>query len=147
MEDILNVFGINWKLLLIQSINFGILLLVLYKFLYKPLFNIIEKRKEKIEKGVKDAEAAEEHLQNAQKEKEAILSKAAKDAEEVYANAKKSADRIKEEMLVDADHKKEEIIQKAKEQGENEKRSIIEKSKEEIARAAVLSAEKILREK
>jgi len=62
MEEIAKVFGLDWKLLIIQAVNFGVLLLVLWYFLYKPVLKMLDERRGKIQKGVEDAENAEIRL-------------------------------------------------------------------------------------
>jgi F0F1-type ATP synthase membrane subunit b/b' len=45
MGDLFAAFGINWKLLVIQAVNFGVLLLALWYFLYTPVLTMIDERK------------------------------------------------------------------------------------------------------
>jgi F-type H+-transporting ATPase subunit b len=45
MEEITKVFGIDWRLFIIQAINFGLVVFLLSKFLYKPILNVIEERR------------------------------------------------------------------------------------------------------
>ncbi len=52
MEDLISKLGIEWKLLLAQIVNFVILFLVLKKFLYKPLLNFMNNRRQKIADGL-----------------------------------------------------------------------------------------------
>ena len=59
MAELFAAFGIDWKLLLAQSVNFLIVFGGLTYFLYKPLMRALAAREEKIAKGVKDAEEAE----------------------------------------------------------------------------------------
>src|SRR3989344_5401181 len=68
MSDLFAAFGVNWKLLLIQAVNFGLLLAALSYFLYKPILKIIDERRHKIAEGVRTAEAAAERLEEAEKE-------------------------------------------------------------------------------
>ena len=56
MEAIIEVFGLDTKLLFIQAVNFALLLIILWWFLYRPLARIVGERQQVIEKGVKDAE-------------------------------------------------------------------------------------------
>lgn len=58
--------GLDYKILLLQSFNFLILFLVVYKFFSKPLFNILNKRKQEIE-------AAQNQLDKAKKIAKKIL--------------------------------------------------------------------------
>ena len=47
MGQVLAAFGIDWRLLLINSINFGLLLLALWYFLYGPLMKMLEEAPQK----------------------------------------------------------------------------------------------------
>mgnify|MGYP001588456271 CR=1 FL=1 len=60
--ELISKLGIDWKLLVAQIVNFFILLFVLYKFAYKPVLEMLEKRSKTIEKGIHDAKASEERL-------------------------------------------------------------------------------------
>ena len=68
MEQILGTFGIDWRLLLINAVNFGIVLLVLWRFLYTPVMKMLEERRQRVAQGVEDARAA-----GAAKERELLL--------------------------------------------------------------------------
>ena len=70
MEEIVKVFGIRWELVVIQAVNFGLLLLILWWFLYRPLVAIMAKRQQVIEQGVRDAEVAKERLEAVAGERE-----------------------------------------------------------------------------
>ena len=65
MEQLFEAFGIDWKLLLAQAVNFGVLFVALTYFLYKPVLKTLDERKQKVAKGVTDAEAAEKMLAEA----------------------------------------------------------------------------------
>jgi len=91
MNELLTTFGINWKLLLAQGFNFGILLVALWWFLYRPVLDMLSKRQSVIEKGVHDARAAEEQLKKAGEEAGTVVSKASQDAEEIIAVARTRA--------------------------------------------------------
>ena len=68
MEQVLHVFGIDWKLLLINAANFGLLLAALTYFFYKPMMRMLDLRRDKIAHGVEAAQKAEAEL------KEKVLS-------------------------------------------------------------------------
>jgi len=53
----IGAFGLNGKIFVAQLVNFGLVLLVLWRFAYRPIVNMLEARSEKIEKSVKEAEA------------------------------------------------------------------------------------------
>ena len=147
MEEIAKVFGLDWKLLLIQIVNFGVLLLVLWYFLYTPVLKMLDSRRDKIEKGVKDAERANERLQEIEVERDDVLKEATTNATEIISNSKERAIEQADEIVGGANEKAKNIISSADTLAEEAKEKAIQESKEEIGKAAILAAEKILKEK
>jgi F-type H+-transporting ATPase subunit b len=89
MASLIHAFGLDWKLLITQVINFGLVLFVLWYFLYKPTMAMIDTRQKKIARGVEDADKAREERKNADKEKKQILSKANIEAVRIVADGKR----------------------------------------------------------
>jgi F-type H+-transporting ATPase subunit b len=83
----LEALGINLGYLLVQILNFAILLVVLTAWVYKPIVNMIENRRLTIEKGLQDARVAAEARANAEKEAEKVLAEAQAKASEVVREA------------------------------------------------------------
>lgn len=144
MQEIIGVFGINWKLLLIQAINFGIVLLVLWHFLYKPVVGMLEKRREVIAKGVADAEAAGRERAETKEERGAMLTAASVEAGTLVERAKQRGEEKERGILLEAQRKSERILEDAAMKAEEKKRRTLLESKEEIARMAVLGAKRLL---
>ncbi len=147
MEQIIEVFGIDWRILAIQILNFGILLGVLWYFLYKPITNLIENRRAQIIQGVADAERAAAALKDADAKKADILAAAALDAQALIAQARETAKSKETEIMREAQEKGERILAEATLKGEEVQREALVKSKEQIAQLIVLGAEKTLRER
>ena len=147
MGEIAAVFGINWKLLLIQGVNFGLLLLVLWKFLYTPLVRMMGERQAAIEKGVKDAEKAEQKLSEIKEEEDSIIKTATIEGEKIVDKARNEAKSRESELLAEANAKSERVMSDAALKAEEIKKKAHAESKEEIARVAILAAEKVLRER
>ncbi len=145
MSELLSTFGINWKLLLAQGFNFGLLLLVLWKFLYTPVLRMIDARRDVIAKGVSDAEAASEMLARADGEGKEIVVKASQAAESLYETARKRADEKGVSIIAESQKKADAGIQEARMRAFAEAKEIRAASEKEIARAAVLAAERILK--
>ncbi len=147
MSELFAAFGINWQLLLVQAINFGLLLFVLWYFLYTPILKLIDDRQKKIADGVKIAEAADMKLADAKAESEEIVGGAAREAEALVASARSRADEKGNEIVKAAEARADTVLKEANARAEEAKRIALSESSKEIARAAVLAAEKILREK
>ncbi len=145
MEQIISVFGIDWKLILIQAVNFGLLLFVLHRFLYKPVFAVIDARREKIERSVKNALRAEEELGKAEAERIHILREARVNGDALIEGAKKSALGEEHVIIKDAHRKAEYLLRDAERRIEREREEMVEKTARDVARMAVLASEKILR--
>jgi len=145
MEQILSTFGIDWKLILIQGVNFGLLLFVLHRFLYKPVLAVVDARREKIERSIKDTLRAEEELGKAEAEKIHILHEARLKGDKLVEEAKENALGEEHVIIKDAHHKATYILRDAERRIEREREEMIEKTKREVMRMAVLAAEKILR--
>lgn len=147
MEEIARVFGINWKLLLVQAVNFGVLLLALWYFLYTPILKMIDARREKIEQGVKDAEEAEQRLHEVEKESDEVLSEARQSAGEILAHSKERAEQQSAEIVNEASSRADSIVEGAQKRADEAQRQALRESEAEISKAAILAAEKILKDK
>ncbi len=145
MEQILDVFAIDWKILIVQMVNFSVLLGVLWYLLYKPLMSLIEKRRAQIIEGVANAERAEAALRDADAKKAEVMTRAALDAEALVAAARDAA-KVKEgELLAEAQVKYERMLRETELKGEEIKREALAKSKDDIAKLIVLGIERTQR--
>lgn len=145
MEEIIKVFGVNWKLLVIQVVNFGILLLVLHRFLYRPLLSLMEKRQQKIARGLSDAEEAEAKLKKIEEERAETMKNSFIEGERVVKEAKQRARSEERIIIEEAEDRSARIVAEAEKSAEDEKTKILTETREEIARMAILGAERILR--
>ena len=79
MDGVLDTLGINPGLMLIWAIAFIVLYTVLTRFIYDPLTNVLNERRNRIAKGLEDAAAAARARENAElKPKTSWLRRAAK---------------------------------------------------------------------
>lgn len=147
MSELFAAFGINGKLLLVQAFNFALLLFVLWRFLYRPVLKMIDDRQKKIAEGVQTAEAAERRLAEAKTEGEGIVGAASREAEGLVATARTRAEEKASQIVTAAESQAERALADARAKAEEAKRQALKESEREIARTAMLAAEKILREK
>ena len=145
MEQLIDTFGIDWRILLVQIVNFGILTGLLWYVLYKPIVALIEKRRAQIIQGVADAERAEAALRDADAKKTDIVAKASIEADKIIASARDSGKSKEAELVQDGQQKYERMLVEANMKSEEIKRGALEESKEEIALLIVLGVEKTLR--
>jgi F-type H+-transporting ATPase subunit b len=147
MEQVVGIFGIDARLLVIQMVNFLILLVLLHRFLYKPLVGMMEKRRLEIEKGLDDAKQAGIEREKAGAYREEAVMQAKADAKEIVNKAIEGGEKMKEGIVHDADEKAKEIIAAAERWVGEEKDRITEKAKKEVGELTVRAVENMLREK
>lgn len=145
--EILSRLGIDPRLLLAQIINFIILLLVLYRFAYRPVLKMLNERTHKIEKGIKDAEAAKKKLMEMEEKEKQVLVEARKEAQKIITKAEEVAKKNAEEIVTSAKAQAEIMKSSTEKQLELEKNKIMSEVKTEIASLVVTATEKILGEK
>ncbi len=145
MEGLVTAFGLDTRLLIIQVVNFSVLLAGLTYFLYTPVMQMIAKRREMVAEGVRSAQEADRVLADSKKQGEGIVGVAAREAEGLVAAARARADERGAEMVREAEKKAHAVLADANARAEEAKRLALMESEKEITRAAVLAAEKILR--
>lgn len=144
MDSFITTFHIDWKILIAQAINFGIVFILLYFFALKPIKKIMEERTTTIEGGIFDAKANAEILKKTKKEYEDVLANARIEANTIFQEGKKEAEEKKRVMIKDADKEIEEMVEKGKKSLEVEKTKMIEEAKNEIVSLVVSATEKLL---
>ncbi len=147
MDQIIHTFGIDYRLIAIQIFNFVLLLAVLSYFLYTPVLKMIDERKKVIAKGVADAEAAALSKENAAKEKDAVIKQAVSEASDIVKRGEEAAGREASTIVKDAHDQSSRIVADGEKKAQALADSIRAKSEAEIAKIAVLAAEKILKER
>src|SRR5512143_2916883 len=83
----MEALGINLGMLIVQTFAFFIVLLTLNAWVYKPLLNMMETRKQKIAQGLEDARVAAEARADAEKEAARILADAQAEASKIVRDA------------------------------------------------------------
>jgi F-type H+-transporting ATPase subunit b len=144
MDSFIETFHIDWKIIIAQSINFVIVLFILYFLIIKPLKKLMRERSENIALGLNDAKINAELLTNTKKEYDQIITKARTEAHTIFQEGKNEAENKKAEMIENAKKEVETMISNGKKILESEKVKIIEEAKKEIVSLVVLSTEKLL---
>ena len=84
----MEALGINPGMMLIWLIAFIMLYVLLTRFIYDPLTNVLNERRNRIAKGLEDAAAAARTRENAEAEAEKILAQARSEAQKVIDEAR-----------------------------------------------------------
>lgn len=143
MEPLIATFHIDWKIIIAQAINFGVVFAVLYVYALKPLSKLMDERADKIAKGITDAKQNALVLEKSTKEYENILLKARKEAQALFESGKKEAQAKKDTMLTEAKLEVDKIIENGKKALEIEKAKMVAEARGELVSLVMLATEKL----
>lgn len=132
MIEILTQLGIDWRLLLAQVVNFLILLYVLKRFAYKPVLDVLDARKERVENAKRAAQEAERKMEVTQEERERILDDARTQSTEIIAQAEKDAQSRGEHILEEAEKERARITKEGEKAVQEERAKLRHELKAEI---------------
>ncbi|MDB4992443.1 MAG: hypothetical protein JWL75_688 [Parcubacteria group bacterium] len=145
MGALLDAFGIQTHLLIAQLVNFAVLFTVLWYFLYRPVMKTLDERRKVVAKGVEDAREAEAALKDAGETASVITRGAETEAEGIVARARDEAGTERDRLVKDAQARAEGIEKDAEARAKEEHERVLRESEKEIARLAIMAAEKAMR--
>lgn len=137
----MEALGIEPIYLLAQIVNFAIIFFLLRKFLYKPVLNMLDKRKAEVAESVDRVGRMEKEEEKLKEKHEKLLADARKEAKSIIEEAKKQLEKQKKELAAKAHDQSSEIIAKARQQAEQllkENESVMRKQAVELASAMVV---------
>ena len=136
--------GINLPVLIAQTVNFIVLLTLLRLFVYKPVLNMLDQRRARIEEGLNAAQRGAESAVEAEKESAAALEAARREGQTIVQAAQQAAQRIQEEGRVTAVQQQEAILTRARAEIAQERDAAISELRREFAELTIAAAEKII---
>jgi F-type H+-transporting ATPase subunit b len=142
----LEKLGINLGYFLVQTFNFLILLVVLRVWVYKPIVNMLEKRRQNIAQGLEDARVAAEARANAEREAEKIITDANRQAGQIVAEAKDRAEVAARDVRATAEAEAVKAREKALTEVEEERNRILGDLRGQIAGISIAAAQKLVGE-
>ncbi|MBP3900883.1 MAG: F0F1 ATP synthase subunit B [Blautia sp.] len=127
-----------------QLCNLFIQVYLIKRFLFKPVNEMLEKRRAKADAEIRDAEQAKSEAQAIKAEYEQNMLEARNQANDLIATAKKTASLQSEEMLKQAESQAAAIRAKAEKDIEQEKKKAVSEIKDEIGGLAMEIAGKVI---
>jgi F-type H+-transporting ATPase subunit b len=146
LGEALGELGINGTFLLAQIVNFSILLGIMSIFLWKPLMERLDERREMMREQRENAEAIAETREEIQREREAIMEEARTEANELLGDTRAQTREMTENAREEAREEAQRILDTAREQAEEERNAILGQMRDQIATLAVAAARKLVDE-
>lgn len=136
--------GVDWGKLLVQAINFLILLFILQRFAYKPLLRIMDERSTRIRNDLDDARRLRQEAEQDRETYRTQLGRARDEARSILEEANNVAARIREQALIDAEGQNAALLQRARDEIAREKETAIAELRREVADLAIMAASHVV---
>lgn len=143
MELIRPELGVLFWMLIV----FGLVLLILRVFAWKPILNALKEREKTIQQRLDVAKKAKKELAEIEFGNERIIALAKTERANMLKEAKNSKNKIIEDAKKQAQEEADKIMQDTYKKLEKQKQDKIEEIKNQIASLSVDIAEKVLKEK
>ena len=144
-NELLNQLGINWKLFLSQIVNFFILLIVLWFFVYKPLIKILKERSRKIKEGLEKAEEASVRLKEIDKIGSEKIRQAEQKGVDIIKTTELKAKELEQRLQKESEEKQKkaqaEVKQQLLKQLEENKKVVLSQAGELVKKAIIKTVE------
>lgn len=112
-QQIANTFGVDWPHLVAQIISFGIVCVLLHRFAYKPVLNILNERRQQIAQGMAEREKIKSDLEQTEAERRRLMQQADAKATQIIDEAHAAAARLLEREMQKAVGVAEQVIAKS----------------------------------
>ncbi len=137
---------INWTIFL-HVLNFLVLMFFLIKYLYKPVYEIIDKRKKKIKNDLNEAKNSKKEAKELKKEYEAKIKNARSEAQQIVEEAENRGKNKARDIISRAEKEAEKIKEKKQEEIKRAKKEALEELKKEVATISLMAASNLIQEK
>jgi F-type H+-transporting ATPase subunit b len=139
-------FQINFFWVIVSAVNFLFFLAIIWTFAFKPVSAMLSQRRERIEQGLKDAEAARLDRASSEAERVATLAEARREANDILVRAQKVAQDSRDADIAATKEELERMRVRAAAEIEAEKVRAIADVRAEVADLALLAAGRVVGE-
>lgn len=133
----METLGLNGPILISQLISFSVVFFVLWRFAYKPIFSMLQARRDKIAEALANAEKIKADVARTEAERQKILADAGDRANKLIEEGREAAARVREQETQKAIAAAEQIVTKAREAAAQERMQMLAQLKREVGRLVV----------
>jgi F-type H+-transporting ATPase subunit b len=136
--------GLNLPGLIAQFVNFGVLLLILWRFVLPPVRKMLDERRARIQESLDAAERMRQQATETERMLEEQREEGRRQAQEIIGQAQEIARRIEAEARTQALADAETLIARARSEIQLERDGAIAELRREFADITVSAAEKVI---
>ena len=137
VRSIAQTFGVDWPHLIAQIISFCIVCLMLQRFAYKPVLNMLAQRRQQIAQSLTDSEKIKADLAQTELQRQQILVQANAQANQLIEEAHAAAARVEQVETQKAVKEAEKIVVNAREAAGQEHARMVAELKHELGRLVI----------
>ena len=147
MLDPTGIFDLgNTSLIFWEVITFAILLFLLYRYVYPPIRDQIQRRQSEIEQAIDEAQKTRSEARELLAEYRRQIEEARGEARQILDEARKQGEAQRERAKREAREEGERIIQRAREEIERERESALSELRREVADMVRVTTERLIGE-
>jgi F-type H+-transporting ATPase subunit b len=135
--EIARTFGVDWTHLAAQTISFGIVCALLYKFAYRRVLGMLEQRRQQIALGLANAEKIKAELDRTEAQRQEVMAQAYAQAAKAIEEARTVAALVRDQEIQKSVAAAEQILLKAREAAAQDHERMLAELKREIGRLVV----------
>lgn len=138
--------GLNLGFLIVQVLSFGIIFVTLRAWVYRPILNMLEKRRQTIAQGLEDARIAAEARENAEIEAGKVLTEAQRKADDILRHANERASALGKEVKAAAEADVAKMREAARQEIEIERNRILGDLRNQVVTLTIAATQKLIGE-
>ena len=132
--------------MILAWVALAILYFGLRHFMYKPVSEFLNNRKEKIQSDIEGAKVLKEEAITLRDDYESRIDLAKKESQEIVEGARKRGEELKEAIILEAKNEAEGIVTRARKEITREREAAMQDIKSQASELAILIASKIMEE-
>lgn len=136
--------GLHVGDMLVQLFFFIVLLVLIRKFAWGPIMNMMEKREEHVANEIDAAEASRSEAEKDREEAESRLKETKQEAQQIIEDAKNAGVRQQQDIVESAKNDADRMKKTAQEEIQNEKEKALQALQDKVASLSVLIASKVI---
>lgn len=137
---------VNLFWVIVAAINFIVFFLIAYRLILEPVGGRLADRRERIEQGLKDADAARRDRESAADQRQGILNEARREASDIVARGQRMSDEAREKGLADTKAEIERLRERAVAEIDAERQRALADVRGQVADLALQAAGKVVGE-
>jgi F-type H+-transporting ATPase subunit b len=137
---------INLFWIIVSAVNFLVFFLLVYRIVLIPVGGMLRDRRERIEQGLRDADAARRDRESAADQRQAVIAEARREASDILVRAQKLSDETREKGVADTQAEIERLRERALADIDAERKRALADVRGQVAELALLAAGKVVGE-